>query len=271
MVIDAEAEYEGRYASAQEYMRTLRADVGADYPIGLASFPYVDYHPAFPFSVFLGPGGAQYDMPQMYWSQIGSTVETVYNHTYESNRIYGRAIAPLGETDNGVSAADLRLFRGLDVRYGAPGISWWDYAWTSADGLWSGVSGFYTMISAVRPLSYPYLHSGSRGDRVVRLQELLARAVPGQRITGTFASQTQANLQAFQRAHGLLATGTANAATWHALGRMRPVIPTWSARAVAANADAGGAAVGPLSAADPAVRDEILVEPRRAEAARRRR
>ena len=29
LVIDAEAEYEGRYASAQVYLRTLRAAIGA--------------------------------------------------------------------------------------------------------------------------------------------------------------------------------------------------------------------------------------------------
>ena len=58
LIIDAEAQYEGRYASAQIYLHRLRAAVGHRYRIGLTSFPYVDYHPAFPYSVFLGPGGA---------------------------------------------------------------------------------------------------------------------------------------------------------------------------------------------------------------------
>src|SRR5437764_11837444 len=49
LVIDAEAEYEGRYAAAQTYVRNLRAKVGAAYPVGLASFPYVSYHPALPY------------------------------------------------------------------------------------------------------------------------------------------------------------------------------------------------------------------------------
>ena len=55
LVIDAEGEYEGHYAAAQQYMETLRAKMGASYPIGLASFPYVNYHESFPYSVFLGP------------------------------------------------------------------------------------------------------------------------------------------------------------------------------------------------------------------------
>ena len=59
--------------------------------MALAGFPYVDYHPGFPYSVFLGPGGAQYNTPQMYWMDIGTSVNTVYAHTYAYNRVYQRA------------------------------------------------------------------------------------------------------------------------------------------------------------------------------------
>ena len=71
LVIDAEAEYEGHYGAAQTYITDLRAKIGPSYPLGLASFPYVSYHPSFPYSVFLGPDGAQYNAPQMYWKDIG--------------------------------------------------------------------------------------------------------------------------------------------------------------------------------------------------------
>ena len=81
LVIDAEIEYEGRYAQASTYMTKLRAYAGPTYPIGLAGWPYVDYHPAYPFSVFLGPGGAQFDVPQMYWKAIGTSVDAIYAHT----------------------------------------------------------------------------------------------------------------------------------------------------------------------------------------------
>ena len=36
-----------------------RQAIGPEYPLGLTSFPYVDYHPRVPYSIFLGPGGAQ--------------------------------------------------------------------------------------------------------------------------------------------------------------------------------------------------------------------
>src|SRR5262245_51810815 len=75
LVLDVEGQYEGRYPQASTYMSTLRSIVGPDYPLALASFPYTDYHPALPFSVFLGPGGAQYNVPQLYWKAIGTTVD----------------------------------------------------------------------------------------------------------------------------------------------------------------------------------------------------
>src|SRR3954471_2479056 len=98
LVIDAESEYEGKYAAASTYMTRLRKLPGKRFPIGLAGFPYVDYHPAYPYSVFLGQGGAQFNVPQMYWNAIGVSVDFIFHHTYLYNAIYSRPIAPLGQT-----------------------------------------------------------------------------------------------------------------------------------------------------------------------------
>src|SRR4051812_12841641 len=87
LVIDAESSYEGRYAQADSYMKRLRNKVGAHFPTALASFPYVDYHPGFPYSVFLGPRGAHYNLPQLYWHAIGTTVAGGYEHTVRYNRV----------------------------------------------------------------------------------------------------------------------------------------------------------------------------------------
>ena len=121
LVIDAEAEYEGRYAAAQTYMGDLRAVLGRHYAIGLASFPYVDYHPAFPYSVFLGRGAANFSLPQMYWQDIGTSVDAVFAHTYEANRIYGRPIYPTGQTYGAPDPAGVLRFREITEAYGAPG------------------------------------------------------------------------------------------------------------------------------------------------------
>ncbi len=258
LVIDAEAEYEGRYASAQTYIDALRAAVGPHYPVGLASFPYVDYHPSFPFSVFLGHGGAQFNLPQMYWRDIGATVEAVYHHTYTYNRIYRRPIRPLGQTDNGASGSDVALFRGLSVRYHAGGLSWWDYAWASADGLWSALSGLFTSISRIAPLGFPLLSYGSAGDDVLWMQELLARAIPAQRTTGTFASETLADLRSFQARHGIPVTGETGPLTWQALLRLRAVRVSWAAADVRFSRSARAIRRGSLPRIAPAPESAAL-------------
>jgi hypothetical protein len=230
LIIDAEAEYEGRYASAAAYLHELRRLVGHRYPLGLASFAYADYHPAFPYSVFLGPGGAQFDMPQMYWLEIGIDAGNVFRHTYAENRIYRRPIYPLGQTFGSPAAEEVRLFRGLAVRYGALGISWWDYAWTSADGYWAAVSGLYTPAGAP-PLGYPVLREGFRSDAVLWMQEHLAREFPAQSTDGIFGPVTLSLLRAFQARHRLKVSGATDKATWQALLRLRPVTTPWTASA----------------------------------------
>jgi peptidoglycan hydrolase-like protein with peptidoglycan-binding domain len=256
LVIDAEVEYQGRYAQAQQYVDALRAAVGARYPLGLASFPFVDYHPGFPYSVFLGHGGATVNLPQMYWHDIGESVAAVYRHTYMVNRIYRRAIRPLGQTDS-ASAGEISLFRGLSLAYGAGGLSWWDYAWTSANGLWPAVSGPYTSVAAVPSPGFPLLHDGSQGDMVLWMQELLKSAIPSQRTTGTFASETLRNLRRFQARRGIPATGQTGPLTWLALLRLPVARVHWAADARAASGRAGRYPRTPQSASLPALADEI--------------
>jgi peptidoglycan hydrolase-like protein with peptidoglycan-binding domain len=228
LVIDAEGEYEGHYAAAQTYIDDLRAKIGAEYPLGLASFPYVWDHPSFPYSVFLGPGGAQYNAPQMYWKDIGQSIDTVYANTYIANRIYGRPIFPLGQTYGGVSAAELLRFREEAVDYGAPGVSFWDWQ-ESGSSDWSTLASPLTPLTSVTPnAEYPELKSGNKGDDVLWMQEHLATAAPTQETTGIFGSQTLANVEAFQTAHAIAASGVVEAATWTALLALPPVAVDWT-------------------------------------------
>ncbi len=228
LVIDAEAEYEGHYAAAQTYVHELRAKIGPSYPLGLASFPYVSYHGTFPYSVFLGPEGAQFNAPQMYWKAIGQSVDTVYANTWIANRIYGRPIFPLGQTYEAVSAADLLRFREEAVDYGATGLSFWDWQETNATG-WRTLAAPLTPLTSVVPNGeYPEVRRGSKGDQVLWLQEHLASAVPAQETTGTFSAQTESDLIAFQSAHGLPATGVATPPTWQALLALPPVAVNWT-------------------------------------------
>ena len=84
-----QAQYEGRYAAAQRYLADLRARIGPAYPLGLTSLAYVFQHRAFPYSVFLGPDGAQFNLPQMYWKDIGVSVPSVFATTYAVHWTFG--------------------------------------------------------------------------------------------------------------------------------------------------------------------------------------
>jgi peptidoglycan hydrolase-like protein with peptidoglycan-binding domain len=228
LVIDAESEYEGRYAAAQRYLTELRAKIGPEYPLALAAFPYVSYHATFPYSVFLGPGGAQYNLPQMYWKDIGQSVDTVYANTYIGNRIYERPIFPLGQTYGGVASTELVRFREEAVDYGATGISFWDWQETKTGG-WAALAAPLEPLSSVTPnTSYPELRAGSKGDQVLWMQEHLASALPQQETTGVFAGQTLEDVESFQASHGMSPSGVVEAATWTALLALAPVAVSWT-------------------------------------------
>ena len=228
LVIDAEAEYEGKYGAAQTYIADLRAKIGSSYPLGLASFPYVYYHTAFPYSVFLGPDGAQFNAPQMYWKAIGNSVDTAYANTYASNRIYGRAIFPLGQTYESPSGAELLRFREEAPLYGASGISWWDFQETSSGG-WKALGEPLAPLAGVTPnAAWSELGEGSRGDPVLWMQEHLAAAIPAQATSGIFDAATRANLESFQSSHGIPPSGHTEASTWQALLALAPVPVDWT-------------------------------------------
>jgi len=267
LIIDAEAEYEGRYAAADTYMTSLREQVGASTPIGLAGFPYVDYHPSFPYSVFFRPGGAQYNLPQMYWRAIGTSVERVYTHTYRWNQPYARPIYPLGQVWQSPPARDIKRFRRLATAYGATGTSWWEWSQASR-------SAFK---SATRVLSGPpsprgvdpvTLGRGARGDVVVWAQEHLNGAGAGLPVTGNFGSATETAVESFQLSHGLPVTGLLDPATWPALLRVAPASTPWASQPARRSISARAASVtapsatAPASARLPSKRDELAVRRR---------
>src|SRR5450755_903219 len=250
LVIDAESEYEGRYAQAQQYVQALRQGLGPAYPVGLAGFPYVDYHPAFPYSVFLGPGGAQYNLPQMYWQDIGTSVDTVYAHTWPLNRVYGAPIYPLGQIYNSPPVSALLRFRQDAAAYGAGGGSWWDWQEATTAG-WGAVGSPIGPLPPPSPApGYPTLSSGSQGDLVVWAQEHLVAAGATIATDGGFGSLTAAAVRAFQTAHGIRATGVIDATTWPALLALKAAAHDWAAAGAvrASVASVGGSGTRALAA-----------------------
>jgi hypothetical protein len=272
LVIDAEGHYEGKYAAADRYVRSLRARIGAAFPLSLAAFPYVDYHPSFPYSVFLGPGGATYSQPQMYWKAIGTSVAGVYSHTYLYNRVYGKPIYPLGQTYLNPGSRQLKSFRRFANAYGAGGVSWWSWQetnrreWNALAGSVAGVPGF-TASFAHPVLARTRARTGiSRGDLVVWAQQHLLGAGQSVRATGIFGAGTFTAVKAFQAANGLTVDGVIGTVTWRRLLKHSPVRIRWAGRSSSARASTaspgGQAAPRPLSASLPALAYEIDPGPR---------
>ena len=257
LIIDAESEYEGKYVSAQVYIQRLRSLIGYGYPLVLAGFPYIDYHPAFPYSVFLGPGGAQYNAPQMYWRDIGTTTDDVFGHTYAYNLIYGRPIYPLGQVYGRPPAHQVVRFRQLARAYGAAGVSWWDWQEAGAS-MWTAVS----RPAGTLPGYVPYktladVNPNSSGDLVVWVQEHLVSAGYPIQVSGDYGYHTLLDVQAFQTAHGLTPDGIIGPETWTALLRYRIARVKWSVAQRHDTATVTSAAITAAQRATPAP----LVEP----------
>jgi hypothetical protein len=259
LVLDVEGEYEGRYPQASTYMSTLRSLIGPDYPLALASFPYTDYHPALPFSVFLGPGGAQYNVPQLYWKAIGTTVDNAFVHTWVWNRAYNRPILPLGQVYMNPKPGQIKRFRSLALAHGMEGVSWW--SWQEARKRhWKAVSVPVGAPVGYLPYnSYPYLHNGSKGDIVAWAQQLLAGGGLQVPINGYFQAPTVNAVYSFQASHGLPQTGAIDVPTWDLLLQNQPLAVRWTKSGAVAASKPDGRVVlpSPKSSKLPAVRDEI--------------
>jgi putative peptidoglycan binding protein len=259
LVIDAESSYEGRYAAADIYVDKLRHKIGSRFPTALTGFPYVDYHPGFPYSVFLGPGGAHYNLPQLYWHTIGVSVATGYEHTFRFNRVYRRAIYPLGQTYDNPPARQVRRFRRMAISYGLDGVSWWSWQETNkrewralGRDIDRGVAGVHRSGRA-----YPALSKGSRGDLVVWAQEHLRGAGQSVPVTGYFGRRTRRAVKRFQRSKGFADDGHIGATTWHALLAVAPRTVDWSSKRPRRLTKRSGTGGEPRSASLPALRDEI--------------
>jgi hypothetical protein len=258
--IDAEADYEGKYAAADRYVRALRARIGDAYPLSLAAFPYVDYHPSFPYSVFLGPGGATYNQPQMYWKTIGTSVREVYEHTYLYNRVYGHPIYPLGQTYEAPGSRGIKLFRRFAASFGGLAPSWWSWQETAGEewGALGADSALQPVAGYRQEVVHPLLKRKSKGDLVVWAQQHLVAAGADLPVTGFFGPRTQRAVRLFKEERGLPANGVVDTETWEKLIELTPYRPRWSrVRSRPGTVGREKPATRPLSARLPAVAYEI--------------
>jgi hypothetical protein len=257
-VIDAEVQYEGEYSAARKYVRKLRRAAGSRYPIALAGFPYVDYHPAFPYSVFLGPSGAQYNLPQAYWKDIGGSATEILDHTYLWNRPYDRRIRPLGQLYDDPDRRQIMRFRKYARAAGSPGVSWWVWQFAGS-AQWRAIRDRLSAFNDPIETGYATVAKGARGDIVYWAQQYLDASGQDLTVDGDFGSQTKRAVKRLQAKVGLEATGQIDSATWTALlsydlGRRRAKAGTSPTRVAST----------PRSARLPAKRYEIRPPAQRA-------
>ena len=226
LVVDAEGEYDCRYAAAQAFVRALRSQLGSSFPIALAGQAEVLEHPQFPYSVFLGPGGFDVDMPQVYWRAFGQSVASALARTVPINSIYGRPIVPLGQLFGNPSRGDLEAFRALVAAYGLGGSSFFDL--DSAQPAAVGELAAKPVRRPRLPVRAPTLRPGADGDEVLWAQELLDAAGVRLTVGGFFGAETGHALVRFQARHHLRRGGLLDAPTWAALKRLHAREPSWS-------------------------------------------
>jgi Putative peptidoglycan binding domain len=231
LVVDAEGQYDGRYGPAQAFVKALRSQLGAHFPIGLAGQAEVLQHPTFPYSVFLGPGAFNFDLPQMYWLELGTSVDATYAATIGINSIYARPILPVGQLFGAATVAEVTRFRSLAGAYGASGLSFFD--------LDSAPSPLLTSLAVPAPrlprrtVLVPTVRPGADGDEVVWAQELLNADGAHLPVGGFYGAQTSRAVARFQTRHRLPSDGALGPATWRALSRLHPHPPSWAKRAPA--------------------------------------
>jgi hypothetical protein len=229
LVVDAEGQYDGRYGAAQAFVKALRTQLGTRFPIGLAGQAEVLQHPTFPYSVFLGPGGFDFDLPQMYWLELGASVDATYAATIGVNSIYGRPIVPVGQIFGAATTVEVTRFRALASAYGASGVSFFDLDSASLTLLSSLASPAPRLRR--RTVLAPTIRAGADGDEVLWAQELLNAGGAHLPAGGFYGAQTSRAVAAFQARHGLRANGVVGAATWRALTQLHPREPPWAKQA----------------------------------------
>lgn len=157
-----------------------------------------------------GGGGSYYapvvpDMPMVYWGCTGDAVKTLQEKLNAKGFDSGNVDGIFGaKTYAAVTAFQKANSLGVD---GIVGKLTWAKLYDA------------TPVNVTPVTTQPMLRTGSRGDAVRKLQELLnAKGYTCGSVDGIFGSKTYAAVLAFQKANGLGADGIVGPLTWAKLG-----------------------------------------------------
>lgn len=155
-------------------------------------------------------GGSYYapvvpDMPMVYWGCTGDAVKTLQEKLNAKGFHSGNVDGIFGaKTYAAVTAFQKANSLGVD---GIVGKLTWAKLYDA------------TPVNVTPVTTQPMLRTGSRGDAVRKLQELLnAKGYTCGSVDGIFGSKTYAAVLAFQKANGLAADGIVGSLTWAKLG-----------------------------------------------------
>lgn len=153
-----------------------------------------------------GGGGSYYapvvpDMPMVYWGYTGDAVKTLQEKLNAKGFHSGNVDGIFGaKTYAAVTAFQKANSLGVD---GIVGKLTWAKLYDA------------TPVNVTPVTTQPMLRTGSRGDAVRKLQELLnAKGYTCGSVDGIFGSKTYAAVLAFQKANGLAADGIVGSLTW---------------------------------------------------------
>ena len=153
-----------------------------------------------------GGGGSYYapvvpDMPMVYWGCTGDAVKTLQEKLNAKGFHSGNVDGIFGaKTYAAVTAFQKANSLGVD---GIVGKLTWAKLYDA------------TPVNVTPVTTQPMLRTGSRGDAVRKLQELLnALGYDCGSVDGIFGSKTYAAVLAFQKANGLAADGIVGSLTW---------------------------------------------------------
>ena len=151
-------------------------------------------------------GGSYYapvvpDMPMVYWGCTGDAVKTLQEKLNAKGFNSGNVDGIFGaKTYAAVTAFQEANSLGVD---GIVGKLTWAKLYDA------------TPVNVTPVTTQPMLRTGSRGDAVRKLQELLnAKGYTCGSVDGIFGSKTYAAVLAFQKANGLAADGIVGSLTW---------------------------------------------------------
>lgn len=156
-------------------------------------------------------GGSSYyapvvpDMPMVYWGCTGDAVKTLQEKLNAKGFHSGNVDGIFGaKTYAAVTAFQKANSLGVD---GIVGKLTWAKLYDA------------TPVNVTPVTTQPMLRTGSRGDAVRKLQDLLnAKGYTCGSVDGIFGSKTYAAVLAFQKANGLAADGIVGSLTWAKLG-----------------------------------------------------